>query len=127
MAPETFRGEAIDGRTDLWSAGVVVWELLAGRPLFNCENRRQMLERILRDPIPTLAEHRPDLPSSIVFFVHALLHRERTLRPADALGRLRALAAREGWDLGRDRLANLVRQILSDTGWRVTIVPQPAS
>jgi hypothetical protein len=67
MSPEQARGQTklIDHRTDLWSAGVVLYEMLAGRPPFEGENYNALLARILEKTYPPLSELRPDIPLSL--------------------------------------------------------------
>jgi serine/threonine protein kinase len=51
MSPEQVRGEPLDGRSDLFSAGVVLWELVAGEQLFVAETAREEMSSILDTPI----------------------------------------------------------------------------
>jgi eukaryotic-like serine/threonine-protein kinase len=55
MSPEQVMGTAIDCRTDIWSAGVVFFELLAGRNLYQSRTFQGLEEQILRGPIPGMA------------------------------------------------------------------------
>jgi serine/threonine-protein kinase len=62
MSPEQVRGEKVDHRTDIWSMGVVLHELLTGRMPFSGDNDHAMIYSILNtDPIPVTAV-RPDAP-----------------------------------------------------------------
>jgi len=60
IAPETAIGEPIDGRTDLYSVGVVLYELLAGRVPFEHEDTTTLLRMHVTDPPPPLHAAAPD-------------------------------------------------------------------
>jgi serine/threonine-protein kinase len=59
MAPEQLRFESIDRRADLFSMGVVAWELLAGRRLYEGDHRTVLRRRIASDPPPRLSSVEP--------------------------------------------------------------------
>ena len=62
MSPEQAQGNAVDARTDLWSLGVIYYELLAGRTPFQGEGNIAVLHAILKNPPASLREFRPDAP-----------------------------------------------------------------
>jgi serine/threonine protein kinase/dienelactone hydrolase len=62
MSPEQAKGNAVDARTDLWSLGVIYYELLAGRTPFQGEGNIAVLHAIIEDPPASLRESRPDAP-----------------------------------------------------------------
>lgn len=57
MAPEQARGEEVDGRADLYSLGVLIWELLNGHLPFQANDALSMAVMHAQDPIPKLPQH----------------------------------------------------------------------
>ena len=57
MAPEQARGEDVDGRADLYSLGVLLWEMLTGRLPFEAADALSMAVMHAQDPIPKLPPH----------------------------------------------------------------------
>ena len=80
MSPEQCYGEPLDGRSDLFSLGVVLWELLASAPLFRRDDVGETRKALLGAPVPPLTRAPPQLAA----FVMRLLERERDARPASA-------------------------------------------
>jgi serine/threonine-protein kinase len=64
-APEQIEGGAIDGRTDLYALGAVLFHCLAGEPPYRCESELAVLEAHLREPPPALSTVRPGLPAAL--------------------------------------------------------------
>jgi serine/threonine-protein kinase len=72
MSPEHARGEAIDARADVFAAGIVLWELLAGRRLYRPDaDRLPLLDRARRAEVPPLPER--GLPEEAL--LHAIVTR----------------------------------------------------
>jgi eukaryotic-like serine/threonine-protein kinase len=93
MAPEQLQDVTIDRRCDLWAAGVVLWEALAGRRLFSGDNPAALIATITTDgPLPSLAKIDSALaPFDPIF--RRLLARNPERRPSNAEALLRELAA----------------------------------
>lgn len=75
MSPEQLLGRGIDRRSDIFSTGVVLWEMLCGRPLFVRDSEAATLYAIMNDPIPNVARYRPDVPAELVAIVERALSR----------------------------------------------------
>jgi len=84
-APEQLRGRTLDRRADLWSLGVVLWEMLAKRRLFAQKDEVALVDAIVRDPIPQLREKAPWVSPRLAQAVHRCLSRDIEERPSSAL------------------------------------------
>jgi len=98
MAPECFHGEAVDARSDLFAVGVMLYELLTGRPPFTGENSGEIMLAIVQDdPIPP-SYWNPALSSELDAILRTALAKLRHLRFGDAAafaGALRTLQVAE--------------------------------
>jgi serine/threonine-protein kinase len=94
MAPEMVRGEAIDGRADLYALGCVAYYLLTGHQVFDGENAMQLIARHLQaTPVPPSKRAAIDVPPALERIVLACLAKEPEGRPRSAAELARALAA----------------------------------
>jgi serine/threonine-protein kinase len=87
MSPEQAEGKDVDGRTDLWSFGVVLFEMLTGHLPFRRENKLALIHAILNDPIPEM----PGVPDNLQQIVRKALARNPADRWPTARAMLRAL------------------------------------
>jgi Tol biopolymer transport system component len=80
MSPEQARGVSVDFRTDLFSLGSVLYEMLSGRPAMRGETASDTLAAVLaRDPEP-LENLRPECPTTIIRIVNRTLDKDRDKR-----------------------------------------------
>jgi serine/threonine protein kinase len=80
LAPEQLRFEAADRRTDVFNAGIVLWELLSGERLFSSESPRAALERVMKGEIPAPSRANPEVPAALDAVVARALCSDRERR-----------------------------------------------
>jgi serine/threonine protein kinase/WD40 repeat protein len=73
ISPEQGRGKLVDQRSDLYSIGVLLYQMLAGRLPFQADTPTAMIFQHAYEPPPPLAEAAPDIPADLARLVHRLL------------------------------------------------------
>lgn len=94
MSPEQTSGRRVDHRSDLFSFGVLLYEMIAGRKPFGGEHRAAVVYSIVHDAHQPLARYRSDVPGELQRIVDKLLRKkpdERYQSAADLVADLRAL------------------------------------
>ena len=147
MAPEQAAGGEVDGRTDLYALGVVMYELLTGQVPFDSDDPATLLRQQVLAPVPPLAEKAPHIqvPAALEALIMRLLEKNPDKRPADARqlqDAIEKLTAAEG--LRYEPSQPLLRMAVPmsgpvalrdreardkgkpDVGERATVVPQTA-
>ena len=95
MAPEQVHGYTVDGRTDLWALGVVLYEMLTGRLPFGGDREAAMLHNILHEPPPPATSIRPEVPAQVERLLIQALTKDRNARHQSGHEIIEALAACE--------------------------------
>jgi len=84
LSPEACSGEPLDGRADIWSFGVMLYELLTLRRPFDENNTAALINAILSKNPVDVATLRPDTPSELVYLLHQMLAKDPDGRIATA-------------------------------------------
>jgi serine/threonine protein kinase len=92
-APEQIEGKDVDGRTDVYALGCVVYESLSGQPPFRAETEASVIHAHLVEPPPKLTTTRPDLPLGINDVIVTAMAKAKEDRFSSAGELVRALRA----------------------------------
>ncbi len=85
MSPEQVEGKAVDQRTDIFSFGILLYEMATGRRPFGGENSAQVVSSLMRDDPPSVAEVKADLPFHLSRIANHCLEKDPKRRFQTAL------------------------------------------
>ena len=111
MSPEQLEAGALDRRSDIFTLATVLWEIIAGRPLFTKMSTIRTIHSVLNGPIRELSDVREGVSSSLSQVIAKALSRDRNSRyeTADAFRRaLQGAAIEEGLDTTLDAIGAYV-------------------
>jgi serine/threonine-protein kinase len=81
MSPEQMRSSKdVDAQTDIWALGVILFELIAGRPAFVAETVPELAIKIVTEPAPAIRTLRPDVPGQLEAVLFKCLEKDRRQR-----------------------------------------------
>jgi serine/threonine protein kinase len=103
MSPEQAQGEGIDGRSDIYGLGVILFELLTGTQPYHGDTPMSVVVKHITDPIPHILDIKPDLPPAIEAVIEKAMAKNREERYAtvkDLTHALDLVARGETQDLG---------------------------
>jgi phosphate transport system substrate-binding protein len=115
MAPEQARGDDVDGRADVFAAGVVLWELMTGRRLLAAKTQAAKLHMLLFEVLPPLYIVKRDVDPRIARICDRALERDPARRYASAAAMrddIEHVLGKRG--PGRDELAAFIQPLFAD-------------
>lgn len=98
MSPEQSLGEQVDGRSDVYALGVVLYEMLTGTRPFTGRNATEVIAQHISAPIPKVSDREPETPVALVRLVDRMLTKDPAGRPpaAELVNELTALSTPDG-------------------------------
>ncbi len=80
MSPEQIKGEQVDGRTDLYSLGVTLFETISGKPPYKADTAMTLMMMHLNDPLPDIREIHTGVPDGLVQVISKAMAKDRQAR-----------------------------------------------
>jgi hypothetical protein len=115
MSPEQVHGEPLDGRSDVFSVGVMLHEMLLRQRLFSAQTEMEEMQKILNAPIPVPRQVVPDLPEEISEVVMRALSRSRDERWGSARDMAKALERACGKLMfEREQASSFMKELFGD-------------
>jgi serine/threonine protein kinase len=111
IAPEQAQAQQVDGTADLYSLGVMLYEMLSGRLPFESTSVSELLQKHLSERPQPLSSVAGQLPEGVEDFVHSLLEKDPLVRPQSA-------------DLARQHVQRLLKRMAAEA---TTIRPRPSN
>jgi len=80
MSPEQAQGEGIDGRSDIYGLGVILFEMLTGQQPYHGDTPMSVVVKHITDPVPHILDVKPDLPTDIEVIIEKAMAKDRNER-----------------------------------------------
>jgi serine/threonine-protein kinase len=125
LAPEVVNGKPADPRVDLFSVGILLWEMLAMRRLFHAKTDYDTVQLVAKAEIPPLAQHAADPDPVLEEIIRKALARDPDHRYRSAEDMYRALFAYADWQELQSDIATLVTRTVDRASGERPITPAP--
>ena len=83
-SPEQIQGRPVDGRTDIYAMGILLFRMLAGKRPFRADDKRHLIEQHLHEPPPALDHYVGGIPTTVVTLIQGMLQKRAEDRPQSA-------------------------------------------
>jgi serine/threonine-protein kinase len=80
MSPEQAQGEPVDGRSDIYALGVILFEMLSGKPPYKADTPMGVVVKHITEPVPNILEVNPALPQAIEVIIQKAMAKDREAR-----------------------------------------------
>jgi serine/threonine-protein kinase len=127
LSPEQARAEEVDRRSDVFSLGIVLWEMLTGARLFKAKSLVDVHHRLLVAPIPHPSDTNPGVPRPLGDLVLEALERDRERRIPDAATFAERLRLVTPHRVRSEELGQLVRERLASEVSRLEVISRAVS
>ena len=84
MSPEHLENSTIDHRTDIYSTGVTLFHLVTGRPPFQGSSHWEIMEKHLKEPVPSIKKYRNDVPEKLIQIIEKCMEKNKKNRYQNA-------------------------------------------
>ena len=96
MAPEQAQGTGVDGRTDIYAVGIILFEMLTGRQPYEADTPMAVAFKHITDPVPNIHEANPALPDAVDGVIHKAMAKNKDDRfstATDMVDHLRSISS----------------------------------
>ncbi|MDW8245197.1 MAG: serine/threonine-protein kinase [Sandaracinaceae bacterium] len=117
MSPQQCLGQPIDGRTDIFALGIVLYETLVGEPLYHRPTEYETMRAVIEEPVPSICQKKPGLPAQLDAIVQKALQKrpeDRFQSAGEMQAALEEWLAQSGKAVTTARIASFMELLFED-------------